>query len=215
MLRRIKYFIVSFIVLLNFTVHAQLPAFTMLEILPAAPTAIDSVKLVCHAMFPSGGCEVTSYNMNLSGGNVFVDIHYNVGVAAYICQNTDTINLGLFGERNYTLLASLYIDTVSTFYDTASVSFTVSSITSQETQSEMQTVLVYPNPTGASLFIDSRFFLKSVSICTPQGIQVKHLNINASLVEIPFQELIAGVYIVKLNTNTGNVFYRKVIKVKK
>jgi len=186
----------------------------MLEILPAAPTANDSIKLVCKAMFPSGGCEVTSYNINISGGNVLVDIHYNVGLATYICQSTDTINLGLFGERDYTLLASLYIDTVSTLHDTASVSFTVSGITSQEIQSGMQTVLLYPNPAGASLFVDSRFFLKSVSICTPQGSQVMHLNINASFVEIPLQELIAGVYIVKLNTNTGNVFYRKVIKMK-
>lgn len=195
--------------------HAQIPAFTTLEILPAAPTAIDSVKLVCQAMLPSGGCEVTSYNMNLSGGNVFVDIHYNVGAAAYICQNTDTINLGLFGERDYTLLASLYIDTFSTFYDTASVNFSVSGITYLDTPTEGQPLRIYPNPAASSLFVDSRLMLSSVSICTVQGKPVKYMNAGASFFEIPLQELIDGVYVMVLTTTSGEIIYRKIIKLTK
>ena len=73
-----------------------------LEIIPQNPTITDEVKVVCHSMFTSGGCKMTSYTVDTDGSNdptgayggIHVNANHEVGMLTYICESTDTIPLG-------------------------------------------------------------------------------------------------------------------------
>lgn len=73
-----------------------------LEIIPAKPTIADEIKVVCHSIFSSGGCDMTKYTVDMDGssdptgarGGIHVNAYHEVGMLTYICESVDTIPIG-------------------------------------------------------------------------------------------------------------------------
>jgi hypothetical protein len=73
-----------------------------LGIIPEKPTINDEIKVVCHSMFTSGGCDMTKYTVETDGwsdpsgvrGGIHVNAYHEVGMLTYICESTDTIPVG-------------------------------------------------------------------------------------------------------------------------
>lgn len=73
-----------------------------LEIIPQNPTIADDIKVVCHSMFTSGGCDMTNYTVEFAGGNdptgaregIHVNAYHEVGMLTYMCESIDTIPIG-------------------------------------------------------------------------------------------------------------------------
>ena len=73
-----------------------------LGIIPEKPTINDSIKVVCHSRFSSGGCDMTKYTVDIDGwydpsgtrGGIHVNAYHEVGMLTYICESIDTIPIG-------------------------------------------------------------------------------------------------------------------------
>ena len=68
---------------------------------PQYPGPTDSVLLILDLQFTSGGCEMSSANHIVSNDSIRVDVFHCPGPLAYICDVTDTINLGVLTEGHY------------------------------------------------------------------------------------------------------------------
>jgi hypothetical protein len=73
-----------------------------LGIIPEKPNINDEIKVVCHSMFTSGGCDMTNYTVEMDGlydpsgvrGGIHVFAYHEVGMLTYICESIDTIPIG-------------------------------------------------------------------------------------------------------------------------
>ena len=73
-----------------------------LTIIPEKPTIADEIKVVCHSIFTSGGCDMTNYTVEMDGmydptgatGGIHVNAYHEVGMLTYICESIDTIPIG-------------------------------------------------------------------------------------------------------------------------
>jgi hypothetical protein len=73
-----------------------------LEIIPAKPTIADEIKVVCHSIFTSGGCKMTSYTVDMDGsydptgarGGIHINAYHEVGMLTVMCESIDTIPIG-------------------------------------------------------------------------------------------------------------------------
>jgi hypothetical protein len=88
-----------------------------LEIIPEKPAINDEVKVVCHSMFTSGGCDMTKYTVDLDNWSdpanvsrgVHVNAYHEVGMLTYICESIDTIPIGKLNAGYHFLDYSLTV----------------------------------------------------------------------------------------------------------
>jgi len=88
-----------------------------LEIIPEKPVIGDEIKVVCHSMFTSGGCDMTNYTVEMDGnydptgvaGGIHVNAYHEVGMLTYICESTDTIPIGKLNAGYHYLDYSLTV----------------------------------------------------------------------------------------------------------
>jgi hypothetical protein len=74
-----------------------------LEIIPQNPTITDEIKIVCHSMFTSGGCDMTNYTVDFDGTidptgareGIHVNAYHEVGMLTVMCESVDTIPVGM------------------------------------------------------------------------------------------------------------------------
>jgi hypothetical protein len=86
-----------------------------LGIIPEKPTINDEIKVVCHSMFTSGGCDMTKYTVEMDGssdptgaiGGIHVNAYHEVGMLTYICESIDTIPIGTLNAGYHFLDYSL------------------------------------------------------------------------------------------------------------
>jgi hypothetical protein len=110
---------------------AQSQAINSLTILPTNPTTEDSVKVIASVWIPSGPCWLQQAGVSPIGQDVNVYAGYDAGMLTVICNSTDTVTLGRFGEGTYTCNYNLiYPYFTSAIDDIMSVTFTVSGTSS-------------------------------------------------------------------------------------
>ena len=78
-------------------------AITSIEVIPAMPTIADSVYLVGHFQFTSGGCDKQFFTASLLGNHVVASAQHCTGMLTYICDVSDTLNLGILPFGTYTV----------------------------------------------------------------------------------------------------------------
>ncbi len=83
-----------------------------LEIIPSEASTGDVISVVASTAHPSGGCDLTAFNVSRNNKFVFVDATYEQGMLTYICHSVDTIPLGTFLPGNYLLIYD-WLDTIS------------------------------------------------------------------------------------------------------
>ncbi len=140
--------------------YGQSGTITNIEILPVAPTTNDSVYLVGHFSFSSGGCEKQFFNASSSGTDVTAAAQYCLGALTVICDASDTVNLGILPAGNYNVDLTLSSGSgptpctpgiVPDDSDTASFTVTSPTLISEHTE----TFRLFPNPAIDVLFIHS------------------------------------------------------------
>ena len=74
-------------------------------------------------------------------------------------------------------------------------------------------ILLYPNPTNNELTVSYNSNLKSIDIINLNGIIIKtYKNLSTSQVNILLGNLPSGLYILRIATDDGNIFNKKIIK---
>ena len=93
---------------LLFVSVAQAQWIISMTVTPPTPTVNDQVMVIAEVQFPSGGCDDKILQSSGSGNELFLSAMHCVGMAAYICNSTDTFLLGQLPAGNY--LAHFQLD---------------------------------------------------------------------------------------------------------
>jgi hypothetical protein len=88
---------------LTVSIYSQGGSISSIEVIPPYPTTADSVYLVGHFQFTSGGCEKQFFLASVVGSNVIASAQHCTGMLAMICDISDTVNLGLLSAGSYAI----------------------------------------------------------------------------------------------------------------
>jgi hypothetical protein len=101
------------------TISPEIQCFEIqqLTIIPEKPTIADEIKVVCHSIFTSGGCDMTNYTVKMDSmydptgatGGIHVNAYHEVGMLTYICESIDTIPIGKLNAGYHFLDYSLSV----------------------------------------------------------------------------------------------------------
>lgn len=205
-------FMLSLLVFTNYG-FAQTNIFDSLKIIPTNPTANDDIKLVIHATFSSGSCDLNNYNVVVQEGNITVITNFTVGDAEYICSSADTVSLGSFTAGSYELTALLTINLMEAIFDTETINFEVSSVTFEEELTANTSISIHPNPVLTTLKIESDLSFSILEIFEVTGKKVREINMTSSIENINVSDLKSGVYFVVLTDDNGVRHTKKMVKI--
>lgn len=213
---KIKLFLVLFCTANLF--NAQSGFINSIEIIPASPTAGDSVKLVGHFTFSNGGCAKQSFVASIFGTAVMAEAIHCLGMLTIICYESDTIDLGLLAAGVYSVDLSLYTGfgltpcTTATLAAADSRSFTVSSPTLIPAL-EFDFKIV-PNPTTKSVgFITINgedFFGEPVRVFGSNGQLLKETIFSEHCI-LDIVELSAGLYFIQIGGKHKSVSSERLV----
>ncbi len=129
---------------------------------PSNPTTIDSVKVTAYTTFGSGGCDTLGIGVTM-GSWIYIDACHESGMAAYICHDSVTINLGLLAAAKYDLGYIIRRPNPVTdptdcagqpILDSMNISFTVTTASGIDPIAKpVNTVLLFPNPANNAIAI--------------------------------------------------------------
>ena len=167
-----------------FNSHAQSTILSF-HTLPASPTTNDVVKVVASLSFTSGDCALTEqgHTTNLTHTDAYA--HHCLGFLTFICNTTDTFELGTLpaGDHSFVLSLSsgggpapcspgIVID------DTDSITFTVDpGVGINVPDAKAVEFSVYPNPASNSVTLSVVEGLTQnfqFQICNTQGQLITH-----------------------------------------
>jgi hypothetical protein len=190
-----------------------------IEIVPSSPTVVDSVQLVGHFTFSHGGCEKELFVASVVGSSVIAEARHCLGMLTVICDESDTINLGILASGVYSVDLSLYtgfgmtpctIDSIADATDNST--FTVSPATSAlEVALDFKIV---PNPAASRII----FMTKNPQEFSEEPIRLFGSN-GQRLIEKKFFEhcsldvsdLCSGLYYIQIGGKNHTVLSRKIV----
>ena len=195
-----------FVVLLTNNLKAQINTIDSLEIIPSNPTTNDSVKVICRATFSSGGCPLKSYSFSKNGDTINMYASHSVGVLTIICHSADTLNIGKLNAGTYKLIYTLAANSVT--YDIDTISFTIQEAVGVEfNASSDEKIEIYPNPATDKITISTNRLQVGetrISIINISGQLMMHARFqNQKQFEMHVSKLAKGIYLFKIQTNTG------------
>ncbi len=179
---------------------------------PANPTVADTVKLEADLWFPSGPCWIDHQSITVDSNDIRLDGCFNSGMLTVICNYTDVRTLGILAPGTYTALYSAcYPFPVPSWYDTATVSFTVSPVTGQSPPEKDEVFSIYPNPASERVFLNipgrllqQPLFVEIVDVTGRCCMRTEH-DPGGKLLELPLQ-IPRGQYFIILRTTGPEVF---------
>jgi len=120
-------------------------------------------------------------------------------------DNNPNLSCILVDDAPYSTTNWLSIDATSTFVENQTACDALSL-----TDEELKGFSLFPNPSNNSFSIQSDFTIKSIEIYSVLGSLVKYFNTQHNNYTI--NELSAGMYVVKINTQANGSFMRKLLK---
>jgi hypothetical protein len=82
-----------------------------------------------------------------------------------------------------------------------------------ELSKEELSVLVFPNPANETLYIETNERIMNIQIFSVNGRKnVERMNVKNSFVQLELKDLDAGVYLIKVLTESGNIFTQRFMK---
>ena len=196
-----NYFTLAFLLLQSFQGISQCcPYINGIEVIPAAPTTTDNIRIVTTVTTPNQGQFITS-GYTVLNDTIFVEACYYSGLATALQTYTDTLTIGLLPAGNHVvhLTAFQSNDTVCTYSDTTSSSFNFyvnGGIIGSVPENSTSVGVLYPYPS------DGNF-----SIVLPKEITATHIqlfDLSGKLIgQSPFTEhfsmtLATGSYYVRV-----------------
>ncbi len=195
---------------------AQIPAIDSLRIIPAYPTSNDTVKVISHTIFPSGGCAMTASSVNISGSTVNVFATHTLGMLSVICYSNDTICIGKLNARNYDLIYNLALTTPPLTYDIDTLNFVVQQFTGMLPEDEAgQKPEIYPNPLTTTLNIrlknnsEADFSIEVYGVLGKKIKSIRKINQRRSL---NISDLKDGIYFMVITDSGQGRWVQKIIK---
>ncbi|WP_343637648.1 T9SS type A sorting domain-containing protein [Fluviicola sp.] len=209
---RLKQFLIAGLLFLSgHTFAQQLPGIDSLKLIPANPTSNDALKVVCHTIFPYGGCQLNSIHAEQQGNDIFLSLDYTIGMITYICDRKDTIPIDNPGAGDFRLLVSITTNGQATVHDTDTLEFHIDPFLGiQEFTSGGFDV--YPNPFHHELTFKTTFPVGKMELHAMTG---KLVYSGEQLPENPpidLSYLEQGIYMVTLTDPDGNAFTRRIVK---
>lgn len=114
---------------------------------PAAPTALDSIKVVVSTWLPNAPCWVGLSSINHQGQNITIDAKYEDGMLTVICYCTDTFRMGPLPPGTYNgHFHLIYPWGSNIIHDSATFSFTVSGGVGIAEKIATTGLIIVPNP---------------------------------------------------------------------
>lgn len=209
---RMKQFLVAGLILFsNQTDAQQLPAIDSLKLIPANPTSNDVLKVVCHTIFPYGGCNLNASHAEQQGNDIFLSLDYTIGMITYICDRVDTIPIDNPGAGDFRLLVAITTNNQPTVHDTDTLEFHIDPFLGiQELASG--SFDLYPNPFNREFTFKTSFPVKKMEIFSLTGRRVSLMDSFSNNSPIDVSHLEPGAYLILLTDENGNIHTRKALK---
>jgi len=202
---------------LTVSIYSQGGSISSIEVIPSSPTTSDSVYLVGHFQFTSGGCEKQYFLASVAGSNVTASAHHCTGMLAMICDISDTVNLGLLSAGPYSIDLTLSSGAAPipctagiVADDNASSSFTVMAPTGIAEQAADFGIV--PNPVVDVLSFSgyglNDYLGEQIVIYSYSGQIVKSELLDAGLTT-DVSQLPSGMYFVKIGSSSVRKFLKQ------
>ncbi len=173
------------------------------QVQPSNPTVADTVKLEAELWFPSGPCWIDHQSIMIDSTDIRVDGCFNSGMLTVICNYSDVRTLGILAPGTYTALyTACYPFPVPNWYDTATVTFTVSTFTGQFPAESGEVFRIYPNPAS------DRLFLSFPGSMLPETILVEILDIAGRCCMVEKKDYPERLFSLQLQLPRGQYFIR-------
>jgi hypothetical protein len=185
-----------------------------LHISPNAPNPSNTVLLFAQASFPYTGCAQTSSLLSINQNTLVVYSWHTMGLAAAICNFTDTISLGQLPPGNYMLIYNL-INTTNQASDSDTLNFIVSGFTeNQENLAAAGVYKVFPNPTGSGAHFSIQEWneVEGIQLYNALGVRTDSKRTFAQNAYIDLSDQKAGVYFLRIK-HSGKEWTSKLVKV--
>jgi hypothetical protein len=211
--------ILTHILFIGLTVSAQ--SINSLQIFPVNPTTNDSVIFIGDVTFSSGTCNSKVLNHSLNSNMIYTNAIHCVGPLTYICYDSDTFNLGLLSQGNYTLYYQVDVGNAPSPCTPGIVAGPIDSIqfsvnlASGVDQLNSKEISVGPNP--ANSFLDLNFkkagnISKTISVFSLDGRLLKEIVTNQNFERVDVKEYQDGVYLLSVLTTDNYIFHYKFVK---
>lgn len=190
---------------------------TQLRTFPAQPTAADTVLVIADLQFNYSSCILDNKYHQINGTTITASTHHCVGIAAAICNTTDTFYLGVLnaGTYNFNLTLSSGRSTspcsagiVADDLDT--LLFTVQTALGLEDQ-VLPRFAIFPNPAKDFIELSNAYqqVIKSVRVLNATGALVLEADVKGSNINV--SDLTPGIYYLELHHEDG-VITEKFVK---
>ena len=168
---------------------------------PVQPYSNDSVTIIAVVGSSRTPCKFDSVAVSLIDTNIIVDAYYIAGQGASPCGSQDTIALGQLDPKQYKLKYNA-IDRFMIASAIDSIYFTVNQVIGiQERNNPIQSVSVYPNPSGELINLNvqlEKAITTTIRITDTQGKLVYNEEVRLEkgevLHSISSKKLSSGIY---------------------
>ncbi|MFZ4401534.1 MAG: T9SS type A sorting domain-containing protein [Bacteroidales bacterium] len=207
-------FLLVFCLIIN--LKAQIPAIQSLQIIPSNPIPTDTVKIISHSIFPSGGCPLTTSSLNINEANITVNAIHTISMLTVICYSTDTLTIGNLNAGSYKLIYNLSGSVPPANYDSDTILFDVLQSTAiQHLNKPKQQFEIYPNPVISEINISNNYSQDEkydVEIYSMLGLKLETISNFSNKICINLHEVKDGIYLVVIKYNNKCVWMQKIIK---
>lgn len=138
-------------------------------------------------------------------------LDYNVGMATYICQSVDTIEIDNPGAGNFELITTLTRNGQDIIEDDYHLLFTIDPylVTPEFASNYFR---IYPNPVGNELKFNSNLKAEKLEIHAVSGQMIHSTEVLSGTFSVDISALEEGVYFVTLTDSQGNKAVQQIIK---
>lgn len=205
--------------LLLCTVSAQAQWILGLNTYPTNPTTNDNILVIADVSFPSGDCQEKTLNLNPMGNTIMGSALHCVGILTFICNTTDTFNLGPLPAGTYTFKFELNMGQGPSPCTPGiapgaqdSISFTVTTATGISSVVE-EAFTLFPNPgKDGFIFKANGYVNPNITVTDLQGRSIMKLNVSSEQ-GIDLAQLADGQYMVELREGEKFIARQKWIKI--
>ena len=174
-------------------------------------------------VWPIGSVQTVAWNVaftnqaptNVTALNVLLSADGGQTFPTTIAENVPNTGVYSFTVPNFpTETARLRIvDGANTIFDVNDIDFSIVDFTSTRNRKAENSIVLFPNPAGNSITINSQAAINRVSIYDVCGREVfqEKLNVNNSSISLNIASISNGVYFVRVFSNSGIIGEEKII----
>lgn len=214
-----KILFAAFTLMLIFHSEINAQYINNLAIYPTSPTDNDSVYFIASCYFQSGSCNDKTLSFGINNDNITCNAIHCIGLATYICYDTDTFSVGKLAAGNYTFHYNLnagYGITPCTpgIITGPSDSLKVQiNLASEVSEIDNHLLTIYPNPCSDYLTINnSNNQINSIIICDFKGRVCMNELVSHSQERLNLENIKPGIYLIKAIGNTTQEFVKLFFK---